>query len=85
MAVNTNKRHSSGAEKQRSQIFNVSTGHYVLKDNETGKFLRVKRDGKPFKGVRLETSEINYQKNPSVKKSTAIRAERAVLKVLGMK
>ena len=69
--------------QDRTQIFNVATGHYILKDNGTGRFLSVKRDGKPFKGVRLATSEINYQKNPSVKKSTAIRAERAVLKVLG--
>ena len=85
MATNTNKGHRKGAVKERSQFYNAATGHYIKRDAETGRILEVKKDGTPFKGVRKETSEITYKANPSVKKSTAAKAERAVLKVLGKK
>lgn len=85
MAVNTNKGHRTGAVKQRSQFYNASTGHYIKRDTETGRILEVKKDGLPFKGVRKEAAEIVYKANPSVKKSTASKAERAVVKVLGKK
>lgn len=43
-----------GAVKKRSQTFNPKTQKFVKRDSETGKFMDVKNDGKPFKGVRKE-------------------------------
>lgn len=40
-----------GAVKERIQILNPKTGHWVKQDTKTGKFLDVKHDHKPFKGV----------------------------------
>ena len=45
--------HRKGAVRQRSQTTTPS-GHYVKRDTSTGRFLDVKSDGKPFKGVRRE-------------------------------
>ncbi|MDM1072035.1 hypothetical protein HX001_05945 [Empedobacter brevis] len=47
-----NRRH--GAVKQRSQVFNPKTEQWVKRDVNTGKFMDVKQDGTPFKGVRKE-------------------------------
>ncbi len=47
-----NRRH--GAVKERSQTFNPMTEHWVKRDANTGKFMDVKQDGTPFKGVRKE-------------------------------
>lgn len=47
-----NRRH--GAVKQRSQVFNPKTNQWVKRDANTGKFMDVKQDGTPFKGVRKE-------------------------------
>ena len=41
-----------GAVKARSQIKNPVTGTWTKRDNKTGKFIDVKADPKPFKGVR---------------------------------
>ena len=41
-----------GAVKGRSQIKNPITGTWTKRDNKTGKFMDVKADAKPFKGVR---------------------------------
>jgi hypothetical protein len=46
--------HRNGAVKNRSQVLNDKTGHYVKRDSETGRFMDVKSDDKPFKGVRKE-------------------------------
>jgi len=54
MATNTGDDHRIGAVKDRSQVKNPKTGQYVKRDSETGKFMDVKSDGKPFKGVRKE-------------------------------
>ncbi len=43
-----------GAVKERSQVLNPKTGRYVKRDAATGKFMDVKQDGTPFKGVRKE-------------------------------
>lgn len=43
-----------GAVKERSQVLNPKTGRYVKRDEATGKFMDVKQDGTPFKGVRKE-------------------------------
>lgn len=43
-----------GAIKGRSQAFNPKTQQWVKRDTKTGKFIDVKQDGTPFKGVRKE-------------------------------
>lgn len=48
--------HRNGAEKKRSQTYNPLTKQYVKRDSETGRFMDVKQDGTPFKGVRKEHS-----------------------------
>lgn len=47
-----NRRH--GVVRQRSQVFNPITEQWVKRDTNTGKFMEVKQDGTPFKGVRKE-------------------------------
>jgi hypothetical protein len=46
--------HRNGAVKDRSQTYNSKTETWVKRDKDTGKFMDVKSDGKPFKGVRRE-------------------------------
>lgn len=43
-----------GAVRGRSQTQNPKTEQWVKRDSSTGKFIDVKQDGKPFKGVRKE-------------------------------
>jgi hypothetical protein len=43
-----------GAVKGRSQVKNPVTGTWTKRDDKTGKFMDVKADPKPFKGVRKE-------------------------------
>ena len=42
----------AGAVKTRSQIKNPITGTWTKRDDKSGKFMDVKADPKPFKGVR---------------------------------
>lgn len=46
------RRH--GAVRKRSQVLNPKTGKYVKRDRTTGRFMDVKADGTPFKGVTKE-------------------------------
>lgn len=46
------RRH--GAVRKRSQVKNPQTGQWVKRDAGSGRFMDVKQDGKPFKGVRRE-------------------------------
>ena len=46
--------HRNGAVRERSQTFNPQTQQWVKRDAETGRFMDVKKDGEPFKGVRRE-------------------------------
>ncbi|WP_294008407.1 hypothetical protein [uncultured Methanobrevibacter sp.] len=46
--------HRNGAVCKRSQFLNSKTKQYVKRDAETGRFMDVKKDGTPFKGVRKE-------------------------------
>lgn len=46
--------HRNGMVRQRSQTYNSKTQQYVKRDTITGRFLDVKQDGTPFKGVRKE-------------------------------
>ena len=56
MATNppSGDRHRNGAVKGRSQTFNPKTEQWVKRNPETGRFMDVKKDGTPFKGVRKE-------------------------------
>ena len=44
----------AGAVKSRSQVKNPLTGTWTKRDDKSGKFMDVKADAKPFKGVRRE-------------------------------
>lgn len=44
--------HRNGAVRRRSQTFNPKTKQWVKRDADTGRFMDVKQDGTPFKGVR---------------------------------
>jgi hypothetical protein len=46
-----------GAVKGRSQVKNSLTGTWTKRDDKTGKFMDVKADPKPFKGVRKEKAK----------------------------
>lgn len=46
--------HRKGAVKDRSQVFNDKIGRFVKRDSESGRFMDVKSDNNPFKGVRKE-------------------------------
>jgi hypothetical protein len=50
----TGDGHRHGIVKERSQTFNPKTEQYVKRDTNTGRFMDVKQDGTPFKGVRKE-------------------------------
>lgn len=43
-----------GAVRDRSQVKNPKIDRYVKRDKETGRFMDVKADKKPFKGVTKE-------------------------------
>ncbi|GFD86138.1 hypothetical protein KUL150_21970 [Alteromonas sp. KUL150] len=49
--VGDNRR--CGAVRKRSQT-QTGSGHWVKRDANTGQFMDVKSDRKPFKGVRRE-------------------------------
>lgn len=50
----TGDGHRKGAVRDRSQTLNPKTRNWVKRDSESGKFMDVKQDGRPFKGVRKE-------------------------------
>ncbi|MBL7789357.1 MAG: hypothetical protein JNL75_05930 [Chitinophagales bacterium] len=51
----TGDNHRTGAVKDRSQVLNPKTDHWVKRDSDTGRFIDVKTsDNKPFKGVTKE-------------------------------
>jgi hypothetical protein len=53
VAKNTGAGHRVGAVKGRSQTVSPS-GHSIKRNARDGRFLDVKSDKKPFKGVRRE-------------------------------
>jgi hypothetical protein len=60
-----------GAVKKRSQIKNKLTGTWTKRDDKSGKFLDVKADKKPFKGVR---KKVKAAVKPAAKKTAAKKA-----------
>jgi hypothetical protein len=57
MAKNTGKNYRQGSVNDRSQVQNPKTGQWVKRDTETGRFMDVKQDGEPFKGVAKEVDD----------------------------
>jgi len=53
MATNkpTGDGHRIGAVRERVQVFNPKTEQWVKINTETRRFIDVKQDGTPFKGV----------------------------------
>lgn len=45
--------HRNGMVRERSQT-QTPSGHWIKRDTNTGRFMDVKQDGTPFKGVRKE-------------------------------
>lgn len=43
-----------GAVRDRSQTYNPKTEQWVKRDSETGRFMDVKQNGTPFKGITKE-------------------------------
>jgi hypothetical protein len=54
MAKNTGNGYRRGAVDKRSQTYNPVTEQWVKRDAETGRFMDVKQNREPFKGVRKE-------------------------------
>ena len=59
MAKNTGEGSRKGSVDNRTQVKNPATGDYVKrnedpKSKDDGKFMGVKKDGEPFKGVAKE-------------------------------
>ncbi len=54
MAKNTGHNSRHGEIRGRSQVKNPRTEEWVKRDDHTGRFIGVKQDGQPFKGVRRE-------------------------------
>ena len=56
MATNkpSGDNHHNGAVKSRSQVYNEKIDRFIKRDSDTGKFMDVKSNSKPFKGVRKE-------------------------------
>ena len=50
----TGNGHRHGAVKERSQTYNPKTEQWVKRDANTGRFMEVKQEGTPVKGVRKE-------------------------------
>lgn len=50
----TGDGHRNGAVRERSQVQNPKTGQWVKRNTDDGRFMDVKKDGEPFKGVRKE-------------------------------
>jgi hypothetical protein len=43
-----------GAVRNRTQVMNPVTKHYVKRNSKNGQFMDVKADKKPFKGITKE-------------------------------
>ena len=50
--------HRNGSVRKRSQTHNPKTDRWVKRDTNTGRFMDVKENGKPFKGVTKEPTKI---------------------------
>lgn len=46
--------HRIGAVKNRTQTFNGRVDRWIKRNDDSGRFMDQKQDGKPFKGVERE-------------------------------
>lgn len=46
--------HRNGPVRDRSQVHNPQNDRWIKRDSDTGQFMDVKHDKKPFKGVTKE-------------------------------
>lgn len=46
--------HRIGAVRDRSQVYNGIIDRFIKRNSETRRFMDVKSDDKPFKGIRRE-------------------------------
>lgn len=83
MATNSGKNSRIGAVTGRTQVFNPSTGNYVKRDSQSGRFIEVKSNGKPFKGVTKEAVSIKV--NPNISREVASKSENAVINLKNRK
>lgn len=83
MAINSGKNSRNEPVKDLSQVFNPSTGNYVKKDTSTGRFIDVKSDGKPFRGITKEA--VSIKANPNIRKEVAKKSETAVINLKNRK
>jgi len=54
MARNTGSGSRKGSVRGRTQVQNPQNDKWVKRDSETGQFVDVKSDNKPFKGIAKE-------------------------------
>ena len=54
MAKNTNEGFRLGSVTNRSQLKNPVNGKFIKRNEDTGRFMKQKKDGTPFKGVAHE-------------------------------
>lgn len=59
MATNPPKGdgHRNGAVRERTQAHNPKTDKWVKRDSNTGRFMDVKQDSTPFKGITKEPTK----------------------------
>jgi len=57
MAKNTGNGYRRGSVDNRSQTYNPKTEQWVKRDEDTGRFMNVKQNGEPFKGVSKEPDD----------------------------
>jgi hypothetical protein len=58
MAKNTGKNYRKGSIDNRTQLdLDPKKGKFVKRDMESGRFMDLKEDDKPFKGVAQEPDE----------------------------
>jgi hypothetical protein len=74
-----------GAVRKRSQIKNKLTGTWTKRDDTTGKFMDVKEDSKPFKGVRKKglkkmAKKVATKKRPAKKAAKKPAAKKTARK-----
>jgi hypothetical protein len=69
------RRH--GAVKKRAQVYNATTDRFIKVDAETGRFMDVKDDNKPFVGVAGAAAKKKAKKARGKKKASKKTAKKS--------
>lgn len=77
------RRH--GSVKKRSQVYNETTDRFIKVDAETGRFMDVKDDNKPFVGVAGAKAKKKAKKARGKKKASKKTAKKGTSKKAGKK